>query len=276
MINEIVGPKLGLKHCSHGLILYRTNDMYLGRSIDLYGEFSIGEIDIFKKYVDPELFAIDVGSNIGIHTIELSRLAKAVVSIEMEPQLFQMTCANIALNNRYNVVTVNAAVGSYDGKLIVPRIDFSDDGNFGCMSAKGHKAGDPVKLITIDSLQMSNCGFIKIDIEGMEREAIEGARYTIKRFKPVLYVENDRRENSAELIEYIMRLGYHCHWHFPPLFRADNWAKNEDNVFGGIASLNMICFPDDRDFEGGVRIDKPTSWWEELTVVLSDGRKYAE
>lgn len=267
MINEMIGANLSLKHCKHGLVLYRNNDMYMGKSIDAYGEFSEKEIAFFRTVIKPTMTVIDVGSNIGMLTLEMSKLADVVIAIEAERLLYQMTCANVSINNRRNVIALHAAAGEHEGTTRIPNIDFTVDGNFGCLSAQGHEAGDVVRLMKIDSMQLPSCGFIKVDVEGMEVDVIRGAQETIKRCRPILYVENDRRDNSRDLIALIMSLGYTPYWHFPQLFNPNNFAGNKENVFPGVASLNMACFPDGRDFNDGYRITSPEDWWENLKVV---------
>jgi hypothetical protein len=81
---------------------------------------------------------------------------------------------------------------------------------------------------------------IKIDVEGMEGEVIAGAVRTIRQFRPLLYVENDREEKSAALIQQIMDLDYRLYWHLPPLFNPQNYFAAADNVFRGIVSINML------------------------------------
>lgn len=266
-INHQINTTLALKHCRHGLIAYRSNDKYLGKCLDEYGEFSMGEVEIFQRYITREMTVIDCGSNIGILTVEMSKLAKVVISLEAERLLYQMTCANLALNDRRNVIALHAAAGKDDGAVHVPNINFDVDANFGCMQAEGHTAGDAVRLMRLDSMKLDNCGFIKIDVEGMERDVLIGAGETIKKFRPILYVENDRKEKSHALISCIMALGYTIYWHFPPLCRKNNFAGKTGDIFPGVASLNLICFPDDREFKEGYRITDPDQWWESLKVV---------
>src|SRR5262249_13602917 len=75
----------------------------------------------------------------------------------------------------------------------------------------------------------------------MEQAALEGATATLSRLKPVLYVENDRREKSESLIRCLDSLGYSMYWHAPPLFNPRNYFGNPRNVFGPIVSRNMLC-----------------------------------
>src|SRR5207253_506901 len=117
-----------------------------------------------------------------------------------------------------NVDARCAAVGEAVGALLVPVLDFAQEFNFGGVSLGMHHSGEPVPLVTLDSLNLPRCDLIKIDVEGMETAVVEGAAQTLARFQPVLYVENDRKEKSDELIRAIDRLGYTMHWHFPTLF----------------------------------------------------------
>ena len=62
-------PNLRVKACRYGVMMYLPNDQYIGKSLDLYGEFSEDEIAIFRQIVRPGATVIDVGANIGCHTV---------------------------------------------------------------------------------------------------------------------------------------------------------------------------------------------------------------
>ena len=94
----------------------------------------------------------------------------------------------------------------------------------------------------------ANVGVIKIDVEGFELERAEGdAVTTLERCKPVLYVENDRVELSAALIQWLMDHDYQLWWHLPPLFNPDNHLGVKEDAYPGIHSINMLCVPQGRD-----------------------------
>ncbi|MNC87174.1 hypothetical protein D3C83_28780 [compost metagenome] len=76
----------------------------------------------------------------------------------------------------------------------------------------------------------------------MEQEVIGGARNLIGKFKPLLYVENDRLEQSKNLIELIWSLDYKLFWHLPPLFNPANFACDPENIYPGIVSINIFGF----------------------------------
>jgi hypothetical protein len=91
---------------------------------------------------------------------------------------------------------------------------------------------------------MERCDFIKIDVEWMELDVLQGTALTIERCRPVLYVENDRPAKSSRLIDCLQHLGYLLYWHTPTLFNPANYLGETENVFGDIVSLNMLCLPD--------------------------------
>ena len=71
----------------------------------------------------------------------------------------------------------------------------------------GHAKGESVPVLTLDSLELSACQLIKLDVEGMEAEARAGAKRTIERHRPILYVENDRKDRSEALLGALVERG---------------------------------------------------------------------
>lgn len=237
-----------LKRCRYGLMLYNPNDRFVGRALDLYGEFSEGEVQLFRQTVKPGQVVLDVGANIGTHTLFFAHaVGSRGVVIAFEPQrlVFQTLCANMALNSITNVICRNNAVGEDSGILRVPALDPQKVQNFGGLSLRGQTEGEPVERISIDDLDLKRCHFMKIDVEGMEIPVVAGAKETILRHRPTLYVENDREEYSDDLIRLISSLRYRLYSHRPPLFNRDNVARNRDNVFSDIISENMLCLPEE-------------------------------
>ncbi|HEY3789291.1 MAG TPA: FkbM family methyltransferase [Urbifossiella sp.] len=227
-------------------MLFNIHDLYIGRSFDEYGEFSEGEIDLFRQCVKPGQTVLEVGANIGAHTVWLAETvgpSGKVLAFEPQRIVFQTLCANLALNSITNVHGFQAALGATAGQIVVPTLDYSRTENYGALALGGYQHGEPVPLLTIDGLKLPACHFIKIDVEGMEREVLQGAVETIAAFTPILYVENDREAKKQRLIHFIDGLGYDMYWHAPPLFNPNNYFGNSVNVFGTIASHNMLCLP---------------------------------
>jgi hypothetical protein len=91
---------------------------------------------------------------------------------------------------------------------------------------------------------------------------IAGAVETIARCKPALYVENDRRERSADLIREIQKLDYVLYWHLPMFYRPDNFYENPTNPWPRLVSIDMLCLPrsDTRKIEGMRPVSGPDDW----------------
>jgi FkbM family methyltransferase len=210
------------KTCRHGQMIYNVHDAFIGRSLELYGEYSEGEVALFAQMAKPDDWVLDIGANIGAHTIFLAQQvgpAGRILAFEPQRIVFQTLCANLALNSIANAWCYCSAVGAEAGEVAVPPLDPRQPNNFGRLCLDGDEPGEAVPVITIDSLRLPRCNFIKIDVEGMEHAVIAGAVDTISQYKPFLYVENDRADRSAELIRWIDSLGYRMYCHFVPPVR---------------------------------------------------------
>jgi FkbM family methyltransferase len=187
-----------------------------------------------------------------------------VYAFEPQRVLFQTLCANMALNSLTHVVCRQEALGAAAGTTYVPPLDYNTENNFGGLSLT-YRQGEPVPVVPLDSLELGRCDFLKIDVEGMELEVLRGAARTIQRFRPLLYVENDRPEQSAELIRYLRELGYELYWHLPPLFSPHNSFRNPENEFGRTVSVNMLgvhrSVP--QNISGLAKVEGPHSDWRQ-------------
>ena len=238
-----------VKQSRYGPMLYLDGDSYVGRSLDLYGEFSYGEARLFEQIIKPGMTVLDVGANIGCHTVMMAQRVGAsgkVVAFEPRRILHQALNANLMLNAMANTTALQAAAGARKSSLKVPAINYAAGGNFGGIALGTYETGEPVDVRSIDSLKLEACHFIKIDTEGMENDTIMGATKTLKKHAPLLYVENDRKERSAELIERLFSAGYRLFWHLPRLYNPGNFFHNAENVFGNLISRNMLGLPKDK------------------------------
>jgi FkbM family methyltransferase len=230
-----------IRHTRHGAVLYNINDQFIGRCLDLYGEWAWGEIEYTAPYAKG--IVLDVGANIGTHTLAYAKMAKQVIAFEPVIGLFTMLCTNLALNYIENVLPLNIAVGQKNGITSVLIPDYSVENNFGACSVS--VGNQQVQMYNIDHYNLSDVSLIKIDVEGYEQQVLEGAMETIARCKPALYVENDRIDRSDALCSFIESIGYSMEKHSVPLVNGNNYRGNKYNLFPGIYSFNMLCLPKD-------------------------------
>jgi FkbM family methyltransferase len=236
-----------LTEARYGRVLYNRHDIYIGRSLELYGEWSEGEISLFQQLLEPGMIAVDAGANIGTHTLALARIVGptgAVIAFEPQRIVFQTLAANAALNSLTNVSCQQRALGEKLALVRVPPLNYTQDNNFGGLTLGEHwTVGETVEVIRIDDLNLAVCHLMKIDVEGMELEVLRGAAATIERCQPALYVELDRADKRDEVLRWLDERNYVVFGHDVPLYNPANFKANPTNVFEGILSLNALAVP---------------------------------
>jgi FkbM family methyltransferase len=259
-----------LQMCRSGPMVYNKHDTYVGGSLQKYGEFSIAEQVVFAQIVRPGALVIEVGANIGAHTVPLSALAGSAGEVHaFEPQriVFQTLCANLALNHCTNVFARQSAVGEKVGTISVPAIDPTIRNNFGGISLREPMFGEAVPLVTLDSLDFPACHLLKVDVEGMEPEVLKGGERLIDAHRPIMYLENDQAERSEELLTIVEDLGYRAYWHLARLFNSANFYGDAVDIFPGIHSINILCVPKETKgmVEGLAPVKSPEDTWQAPT-----------
>ena len=258
-----------VKSCRHGAFVYLETDQYVGRALDRYGEYSEGEVTLFAQLIQPGWTVLEVGANMGAHTVPLAKLVGPtgrVLAFEPQRVMFHLLCANAALNNLAQIHAQLVAAGRAPGTVQIPFLDPAVLQNFGSLSHTQWGRGDAIPRITLDSLDLPACHFMKIDVEGMELDVIAGAERTLSRYRPSLYVENDREQHSAALIARLLALGYRLYWHTPPLYSPQNHFANRQNDYPGVVSINMLCLPAEmpQRINGLREITDPRADWRAL------------
>lgn len=273
----ITGTVNETRQTRHGYMCFNPRDVYVGRCLATYGEYSESEVSILLQACRPGALVLDIGANIGCHTLPMARaVGENGVVIAFEPQrhAFQALCANAALNSLMNVIARNEAVGAAAGVTTVPIMNFNNEQNFAGLQLGDWPQGDEIRVITIDDMDLVACHLMKIDVEGWESAVLEGATKTLQKFKPPIYIENNQQGLQAKLIRQLEAMGYECWWHNPTLFSAENFYGKKDDIFAGAISQNMFCLHRDVKAEmrgfGKASAD-PTG--DICYVTLEDGRK---
>lgn len=160
--------------------------------------------------------AIDVGAAEGIYSYELAGLGVPVLAFEPNLNYFRalrrsspgIDLRNEALSNREGSATLRIPQirdVQYSGWGSISRRN-----NFPELSADSVSTYE-VQVTTLDALDLSAVGFIKIDVEGHEIEVLEGGHRLLSRFHPTILVEvgNESRGSLPEKVAGLLRnLGY--------------------------------------------------------------------
>jgi FkbM family methyltransferase len=195
------------------------------------GAFDAGEVsmamsvlELRRQYFKDGVLAIDCGANIGVHTIEWAKRMTGwgqVLAIEAQERIYYALAGNIAINNCFNAVALNAAIADKPGVLRMPQPDYLRPASFGSLElrkrANTEFIGQPidyadeslmaVQAITIDALKLPRIDFIKIDVEGMEMDALAGAAESVAQHRPAILVESIKA-GAAALREWLSARGY--------------------------------------------------------------------
>ncbi len=143
--------------------------------------------------------ALDVGAHVGSTAVLLAQRFQSVTAFEAIPKVaaaLRRNCAKFP-----GVEVCNCAISNAPGELYFEYIPNHGQlshallGQQELSSKKAVRIG-PIKSKTIDSLAYADVSFIKIDVEGLELEVVEGARETILRCRPVLLVEQGGNESK--------------------------------------------------------------------------------
>lgn len=250
----------------YGRMLVNPADTVIARALLTHGEYSPGEVDLFRAILSPGSVVVDAGANIGCFTLVFAQCVGPTGTVfAFEPQrlIFQLLCANLALNGVTCVHARQHGLGAERSEMTVPDIDYELPNNFGALPLRTAGRGERVAIETIDALELADCALIKADVQGMERAVLQGAAQTIARCRPILYLENDDCTQSRALLQDISAHLYEAYWHIPWVINPQRAPVSGDETIRRNISANLLCVPEGTrvDARGVRRVTGPDDWW---------------
>lgn len=181
----------------------------LGWHVAMFGTYEPELRSLMRALLPAGGVAIDVGANVGWHTLLMARLAGAngrVLAVEANPSVRQVLDRNIALNRFSNVEVVPVIVSDHEGAhgfFSPPAEDQASGDGYVVMGNVAQSNVIQVESRRLDTIaaasRLERLDFLKIDVEGWEWPALQGAEETIARFRPnIVFEYND---------EYVSRGG---------------------------------------------------------------------
>ena len=173
-------------------------DRTIAKKISLYGDYEEYVRQILLSYAKPNTTIVDIGANIGLHTIPLSKKIGPqgkILSFEPDPDNYRILKKNIELNGLQNVTTYNIGLSDKPGKANLFQSDENRGGLSICEKNVSQLEGEPravhIELSTGD-IELANCtpeiSLIKIDVEGAEPLVIQGMSEVLNQNKKAVIV----------------------------------------------------------------------------------------
>ena len=240
-----------------GRVAFPVTDTYLYDALAECGDYCPGEMQVYRSIIKPSMTVLDVGANIGLMSLHFSELVGPGGTVHaFEPSVFAngLLRHNCALNRRENITIHRSAVSDSMGRTTFASPDPAqiERFNFGTMSLGSHFVGPngrdfPTDMITIDSLELDGCDFIKVDVEGFEAAVVQGALETIDRFHPHLSLEIGNPAADTSWVTSLRNRGYRIFAFTAYIIASPNFKKRPIEDMPAVVCASAIAVPPGSD-----------------------------
>lgn len=169
--------------------------------------YELGLLASLRRWIRPGDVVLDVGANVGNHTIFFAGVCRAqVISFEPNPRALSILAHAVEANGLEALVEVRPlACGGGSGRAFLSAPKKRHNLGSTGLAAEGTM---PVKVCRIDGAVPRPVRVLKIDTEGSEAEVIEGALQTIANDRPIISVEVSTLESYHGLLSLLRPLNY--------------------------------------------------------------------
>ena len=168
---------------------------YIDEKIFDKGYFEEEMLDAFMHYLKPGMTFVDIGANIGQHTLFVSRVVGPtgnVISFEPIPHLYEQIKRSVEANAMNNIKIVHAGCGEKEETKTL-YINKANIGGSSVIPLSSDKKEEEISIHIIKAeetlLPYNKINLVKIDVEGYEYQALLGMEKIIARDTPVLFIE---------------------------------------------------------------------------------------
>jgi FkbM family methyltransferase len=159
--------------------------------------------------------ALDIGANIGNHSVYLAQQFKRVISFEPGSVAYHLLCANRILNKSYNIEPHQIGLSDQDAQASLVQVQLDNIGS-NAVSADAGTGSETIKLCRGDDLLKSlaspeQIALEKIDVEGHEIEALRGLESTLRAQRPIILFETTGKQGpsgSVAILDLLRSFGY--------------------------------------------------------------------
>ena len=174
-----------------------------------HGLFEKNLMEWCRQFCKKDQNMLDIGAHSGTYTISLAENCKHVYSFEPQKMTYYSLCGSIALSNIKNVTCINFGLGSLDqvGKQTLNIVSVDGGGSTLHTNNNNILQTEEIEVRTLDSFNIDNIGFIKIDVEENELQVLLSGENTLKKsnYPKILFEMNV--ENKG-LINFLIGMNY--------------------------------------------------------------------
>jgi len=169
------------------------------------------------QHVKNKRTALDIGANVGLWSRDLVKHFEQVIAFEPVAMFRECLERNVTAPN---IVIESVALGDTEGQVNM----IITEGNTGHTHVDPNSVNGDTKIIRLDSLNLQNVDYIKIDCEGFEYRVLQGAKETIKRCRPVVVIEQKPHEMYSKDYGQFAAIGLLEDWGMVRLDQVkDDW-----------------------------------------------------
>lgn len=191
---------------------------HIGLKINMEGRYERDSLDILRKFlvsqnlIETSDFAIDIGANIGNHSVFFAEFFSRVYSFEPNPKTFKLLEFNC---NGKNIILINYGLSDICGRLRFA-VSSTNIGGSRVILEDGPVSGEIIhidvhRLDDIEEIPQTKIALIKIDVEGHELHVIRGAKKIIQNNKPAIVFElhpHEIKDGTSSVIDELKNEGY--------------------------------------------------------------------
>lgn len=280
-----MGHKTKFTKWRYGKIEVFVGDEFIGKSLELYGEWAQNEIDFLTLFIQTGYcnHIIVAGANIGVQTIAFSHIIGPqgkIDSFEVHPDIFKVLHGNVK-NQKSKIVQLhNRGLWNENRWISIDSLSKQDTLNYGGFSVELNDldilegVDFDIELTTLDAVVSAPCDLLFLDVEGAELKVIQGAKQLIRSYNPLIYTEVRSLEEGVPLYQLLKTFDYHIYLFSPLAYNPDNYKKNPLNIFGPKRELAFFAIPKCRieqvpelmiNFRGLYRIEEYEDLLKEFT-----------
>lgn len=237
IVDSVYGRFVLSRHCQ-----YHAEQMI--KSGLTHVPHEINKLEVILNELSENCIILDVGANIGMYAVPMARAVEGkggkVLGFEVQKRLFYALCGTIALNDLESLDVFNLGLGDQNGILKIPKVNYSIPKDYGCLSlvdqtAISQQEFETVNITTIDSLELERLDLVKIDVEGMELNVLNGGERTIKQYRPYFWIEFYNVDRNT----------------------LKNWFNGLDYTIFQVSGADILCAPNEKLNSSGLRLNYP-------------------